>query len=492
MKRKHGYITVFFSLILVLTLSVILSAAESVRISCLKVQAQVACAMAMESLFSQYQPLVYERYGLFMMEEDAAETEFLTTFMQRNLESKSGNWFYTEVSDVTVTENENIAYNQFDYLENQIFDYMKYSYSIETIKDTFSRLSEETDREVSNQQNYLTEQLIEQDPGDITAEVAEIDEDEHDVQEVSDPRTNLKSLLKNPILQIVMNGEVSEAVLSAAAFNISGEAAITVPKSFEKAEDVSGSLENTDLGLGKIVESGLMMFSTNLYILDKFKNASQSDDQSSVLNYEVEYILFGNSEDSKNLEAMMNRLLLIRMLLNSAYLYQSSVKREAAHVLALMLATAIGLPILEGLIFVLLLAAWAYGEAIMDCRHLLGGKKVALFKTDESWALSLENLGSLAVSDSDGSNAKEDKAGLTYKDYLNLFLLGLGSEKKFSRMLNLIEANTRLDSKYTEFSIQQTICLYSVEVSCLAKSFFIKNPLNSDGFQFQIKRKISY
>src|SRR5699024_11375654 len=63
-----------------------------------------------------------------------------------------------------------------------------------------------------------------------------------------------------------------------------------------------------------------------------------------------------------------------------------------------------------------LLAAWAYGESIMDLRALAAGKKVPAIKTKETWKLSLSNLLKLGTSEDAGTDSGEDD-GTDYEDY---------------------------------------------------------------------------
>ena len=52
------------------------------------------------------------------------------------------------------------------------------------------------------------------------------------------------------------------------------------------------------------------------YILKKFGNAVEEEKEKRSLAYEVEYLLEGKTSDQENLEAVLNKLLLIRMGLN--------------------------------------------------------------------------------------------------------------------------------------------------------------------------------
>ena len=82
------------------------------------------------------------------------------------------------------------------------------------------------------------------------------------------------------------------------------------------------------------------------------------------LAYEVEYLLEGKTSDQENLEAVLNKMLLIRMGLNFVYLQTDTAKQAEAGAMALALATAVALPMLEPVVKQVLLAAWAFGESV--------------------------------------------------------------------------------------------------------------------------------
>jgi hypothetical protein len=96
--------------------------------------------------------------------------------------------------------------------------------------------------------------------------------------------------------------------------------------------------------------------------------------------------------------------------------------------------------------------AIALGESVMDVQRLRSGEEVAIYKTTETWTFSLDGIGkmflnevseaamegALEVKDA-GSSSKE--TGMTYLDYLRLFLLLVNGDTLARRTANLIELN---------------------------------------------------
>ena len=79
-----AYTTVMFSMIFLTVLSLVLSALEAVRVSAVRMEAEIACAVACEAFLSQYQPQVQARYGLYLVDRDGLDTLFLKQFIEDN------------------------------------------------------------------------------------------------------------------------------------------------------------------------------------------------------------------------------------------------------------------------------------------------------------------------------------------------------------------------------------------------------------------------
>lgn len=103
---------------------------------------------------------------------------------------------------------------------------------------------------------------------------------------------------------------------------------------------------------------------------------------------EIEYILGGSSNDNLNVSNVMAKILLIRFVLNTIYIYRDGVKYKEAYIAATAIAgwTGFGVPIVQTLIML----SWAMAEAVLDVKSLMSGESVVIFKTSETWVLSAE------------------------------------------------------------------------------------------------------
>ena len=164
----------------------------------------------------------------------------------------------------------------------------------------------------------------------------------------------------------------------------------------------------------------------NVYLTSYFPSFVSKEKRNGV-QYELEYIIFGESSDDKNLKACVNRLLLIREGLNVLHIIKSPEKMKTIWSMAMALMGWTQIPMLVTLMKGALVGAWAFGESIIDVRTLLDGGKVNIIKSDSEWNLGLDEVASFLKGNM--QRGKEGKNGLVYTDYLML-LLFLEKRKK--------------------------------------------------------------
>jgi hypothetical protein len=186
----------------------------------------------------------------------------------------------------------------------------------------------------------------------------------------------------------------------------------------------------------------------NLRSEDKTKRASYFD------NYEVEYIINGNRNESTNLFLIKSEILSIRMVANLIHIYTDSSKMTRVSALAAALSSwSAGLS--TPLIQTMLVCAWAMAESIYDLDCLTKGQKVMFFKTQDHWKTDIS--GKVLNND----RAKADNKSLlylSYQDYLRLFLLFMNKDTKISRIQDLIQLDLGVDN--TDFLLEDcTTCL---------------------------------
>lgn len=154
------------------------------------------------------------------------------------------------------------------------------------------------------------------------------------------------------------------------------------------------------------------------YVESNFSNYC-SPKENHAYSYELEYLIGGHEEERKNLEEVVNRLLLYRCASNVTYLLSDREKMLQSETIAAALAGFTGNPAIIKTVQIAVVGAWAYIESIQDIRALLMGGKIALVKSKEQWTTDLSHL---LQSFQSQTRAKECSNGLKYQDYLKQIL----------------------------------------------------------------------
>lgn len=196
-------------------------------------------------------------------------------------------------------------------------------------------------------------------------------------------------------------------------------------------------------------------------------------------SYGIEYLISGKGSDVENLETVAKKLLLIREIANTAYLYTNAEKRASVETVAGLLSAVILLPELQPAIEAAMILAWAYVESLVDVRGLFSGNAVPLWKSNDSWQVGIEEL-LVAVSDLD--RCAVSSGTMEYQDYLALLLFVVSEETKTMRCLDVIEQTLREMPGKENFSMDCAIDLLEVCMSVRVE----------DKKTFEIKEKRSY
>ncbi len=148
---------------------------------------------------------------------------------------------------------------------------------------------------------------------------------------------------------------------------------------------------------------------------------------------------------------MVNRLFAVREAANAVYLFGSEENYAIAKALGEAIAAALMVPEIGELFTVSLVLGWAFAESVYDVKTLLSGGRIPLLKNDDSWHYGLQGIlqGDLAeASDSEEASKTE---GMSYEDYLRVFLFLTDSREVTFRAMNVVEA------EYTEYRGKQCV-----------------------------------
>ncbi|EHR35473.1 hypothetical protein HMPREF9709_00425 [Helcococcus kunzii ATCC 51366] len=133
------------------------------------------------------------------------------------------------------------------------------------------------------------------------------------------------------------------------------------------------------------------------YIIDKFYNKLSKNEE---FGSQIEYILFGKDDLSKNNNTVNNYIFGLRFLLNSLYAFTNTNLKLEANAIAISIAgwTGFAVPLIRTLV----LSAMSFGESVIDLETINDDKAIETFKNKASWKVSVTSLPSIL-----GKKAKE-------------------------------------------------------------------------------------
>ncbi len=195
---------------------------------------------------------------------------------------------------------------------------------------------------------------------------------------------------------------------------------------------------------------------------------------SSVLDYEQEYLLFGNRSDAQNQRKATLSILSLRTVMNMIYVLTNPTIREEALVIATELWSWLPVPFLIAGTQYLLLIICGIQNAYLETAELIQGKGVPLAVTQSTFQYGLlEALTASKTARMEKAKLYEPPSGvnLTYEMYLWLFMLFRDSDILTLRALDLIQANiqTRYDFR---FLIKNCVFGFETSASVTMKPIF--------------------
>ena len=457
--EKKGSITVGLCLVLSLILSLTAVSIRSVRTAGARVQIAAGMEQGLYSVFAQYNRTLLEKYDVFFVDSSYGTDGFhpeqmyntLETVMQKVVHPErdrllpvSADLWKLNLTGGGITGYALATDGQGAFFRQQAVEYMKETLGEQGIQRILERLEggsadgEEGDSAVDDLMEEFDREKTEAESDAQTAEA----QPESDAPTAEAPRKNpievIREIRKMGVLTLVLkdSGRLSSLELDTASLASnrslhSGLGTLPLPES------------------GGISDKALLME----YAMTHFP--CYTSGEGTGLNCQAEYLLEGKGSDTENLKKVAAKLLAVREAANLLYLGTDPVKKAEVDAMALAITTAFGLPVAQQLVSALLMACWAFAESVLDVRELLDGGKTELIKSDAGWQLSLENLPELL--NGLDSFRKSPERGITYEDYLRIFLLAESEETLSMRMLDMIE-QTMWQEGEANFLADRCVC----------------------------------
>ncbi len=232
------------------------------------------------------------------------------------------------------------------------------------------------------------------------------------------------------------------------------------------ADDQSVSLSGA---MGNMGIYGMDEFCLDTYISEKFgsyvKKLQKEKTWKKALAYPCEYIVSGRSSDRENLKSVLERILLIRTVVNFTAIYKDAGKKAQAYELALAIVGFSGMEPLVRLTQTLILILWSLVEGMVDVAGLLQERNVPLAKSPSQ---VLTNIGQLfaitnaAIVQRAKKFGKAKEKSFGYQEYLLLFLACMRQSTRRYRVMDLIQWDM-VKNGYSYFELGT--CVFSIDVS---------------------------
>lgn len=220
------------------------------------------------------------------------------------------------------------------------------------------------------------------------------------------------------------------------------------------------------------------------------------------LKYEQEYILCGNASDEKNLKSIVERILLMRTITNFSYLLTNTEGKEKAYATAAALVGFTGVAPLIRATQMGILLVWSYEESLVDVAALLQGNKIPLIKTKSNFMLKYSDMftiskGKIQSKARELGKKKLGIGGISYEQFIDIFLFLENQTQKNYRTIDLIEENIKLRHS-KKFSMED--CIYAIKVNCnytlpakfLTWDFMKSWKTEEDSWSFNTSQEYSY
>jgi hypothetical protein len=345
-------------------------------------------------------------------------------------------------------------------IKRQAVSYMKDLYGISYLQEIQGQMTVIEEKGLVTR-DITSERIANQNAIDsVEIPPRQISEDEWEEVQLNNPADGVNAA--RGILSLVLD---EEKELSTSGVNLSNYISYRTPHTGSGLAGREG-LQETD------------EFIFNEYLLKKCGSYTNPK-ETGALQYQLEYILMGKDNDIENLKAVVNQLLLLRETANAVYLFSDGEKVAEAEAMALAVTSAIAMPELTELVKISLIFAWAYAESVYDVRMLLQGGKIPLIKTSETWHYSISGMLDFAA---DTELNVENSSGISYEEYLRIFLNMENNQTKSNRSMDIIEMDIRECAGNAYFCLD--CCIDYIQAEAVIGSGY--------GYQYSITRYYYY
>lgn len=447
-EKVSAYLTVYLALVMSVLLSLCLVLIEGARSNAIRLESECVVDIALNSVLAEYHRELFRRYNLFAIDSSYGtphasidNTEWhLRQYIERNLSIEDiflSDFLYKDFLAMELEEKAGIEMTKVSILTDGNGAVFRRC-AVEAIKDDVgvALLEELVNWTDIVKSEGLQEQNVAAQMQQADAEIQAYDGKEVQISEkewitidVTNPTEALNRIRRKGILDTVISNpeEISSK-------GISEEQLIA-----ERMKCGNYNCGNVFVQKLSGEEQLLERFLFQEYLL-RYMGRYGQEKEDAALDYQMEYLIAGNENDLENLKSVANTLCALREAANVMYLFADEEKCLEAEVLATVLTTLFQIPEAASLFKYALLLGWSYAESLYDVEVLLAGGSIPLMKTDATWHYNLD--GALAVHNYQGQQLPQE--GISYADYLRIFMMFTDLDELTGRAMNMVEADIRL------------------------------------------------
>lgn len=485
-ERVPAYLTVYLALVMGILISLCLVLIEGVRKNTIRLETECIMDIAMNSVLAEYHRELFQQYNLFAIDASYGtpyasvhNTErHLHGYIEQNLSKENiflSNFLYKDFlameladeNEVEVTKVSIFTDGNGTVFRRRAVDAVKDDVGINLLEDILDWMEVVDSQELLETNIESQMQQVDEEIQSYDGKQIPISETEWVTIDVSNPAESLNQLRRKGILETVIAKPWQLSSKSVVLETLIGER-------LERGEVSYGNVAVKEVsGMEELTER----FFFQEYLL-RYMGCYGQEKENSALDYQVEYLLAGKSNDIENLKSVADRLCALRGAANAIYLFSDEEKCAEAEVVGMVLATLFQIPEAEQIFKYAILLGWTYAESLYDVETLLAGGRIPLMKSYDSWHYNLDDA--LQVGGFQGTS--DGQAGLCYEDYLRIFMMFTEEDLLTSRAMDMIEADIRLTSGNEAFRIDG--CYDGLEANMHITSAY--------GYEYEICRKKYY
>ncbi len=472
MRRENAYLTVCMALCLPLILSLCLTLIGGVRQNGGRLEAICVSETAVQSVLSEYHRELRNQYDIFAIDSSYGSKvsgkknmeAHLRMYIEKNLSKEETLWDFVirerDFFGLQAGTEEIVKILLLSDHKGKVFRSLAADVAWD---ESVLGLSEEIQSWINTVEinglergeEALQQEQVNQEISQYITEYPEL--------EIKNPADRINQQRREGILKLVTDTDM----LSDKA--ITGE---TVEYRLQQGALNQGNMPFGNGGREKLLEN----YFFRKFLWEKMGHFGNVLEEKA-LDYEWEYLIAGKTTDIENLRSIANRLVLLREAANMLYLWNAQEKRNEVLLLAEATCAALLLPELTPVMELAILLGWSYAESVYDVKCLMEGEKIPLLKRDEDW-----HYGLAAALNGQEESGDGQRDGLSYEEYLMMFMTMENADKLTLRAMNLVEANIRKTKGNENFRLDA--CCVGLDVEIVVDSVY--------GHRYEYKRQRYY